>query len=58
MKHCEKSAYCCYGNAYKEGYCAYKKNIEEWELCPLLTENWEETIDKLNDIIDEIHKRG
>lgn len=47
MKHCDKSNKCPYGNAYISNLCAYNENMEEYELCPYIMENWENIIDEL-----------
>ena len=47
MKHCNKSHECPYGNAFEKGLCAYRENMNEYDLCPSLLENWEDVIDEL-----------
>ena len=47
MKRCNKSHECPYGNAFEKGFCAYRENMNEYDLCPSLLENWEDVIDEL-----------
>lgn len=47
MKRCNKSHECPYGNAFEKGLCAYRENMNEYDLCPSLLENWEDVIDEL-----------
>lgn len=47
MKHCNESHKCPYGNAFEKGLCAYRENMNEYDLCPSLLENWEDVIDEL-----------
>ena len=47
MKTCKYSASCYYGNAFHKNQCAYKKNMEEYDLCPRLLINWENIIDEI-----------
>ena len=47
MKHCNESHKCPYGNAFEKGFCAYRENMNEYDLCPSLLENWENVIDEL-----------
>ena len=44
MKKCNKSHKCQYGNAFQKGYCAYKENMEEYDICPILLDEWEDII--------------
>lgn len=52
MKHCEKTN-CCYNRIDIRGTCGYRESMEDWELCPQMLENWEETIDKIS---SDLHK--
>lgn len=47
MKHCERSYKCQYGNAFEKNVCAYRDNLNEYDICPYLFENWDYIIDKL-----------
>lgn len=47
MKHCKRSYDCPYGNAFEKGLCAYDENLNEYDACPYLLENWESIIDEL-----------
>lgn len=47
MKHCKKSHKCPYGNAFEKNVCAYDKNLNEYDVCPYLLENWDYIIDEL-----------
>lgn len=47
MKHCEKSHECPYGNAFESNLCAYKEDLHEYDLCPIILKNWDHIIDKL-----------
>ena len=48
MKHCIEACRgkCGYATIDPPGFCGYKENMEEWMLCPILTNNWEAVIDK------------
>lgn len=47
MKHCKKSHKCPYGNAFKKNICAYDENLNEYDVCPYLLENWDSIINEL-----------
>lgn len=47
MKHCNKSHKCPYGNAFEKGFCAYRENMNEYDLCPYLLKNWDYIINEL-----------
>lgn len=47
MKHCKKSHKCPYGNAFEKNVCAYDENLNEYDVCPYLLENWDYIIDEL-----------
>ena len=47
MKHCERSHNCPYGNAFKKNVCAYDENLNEYDECPYLLENWDSIINEL-----------
>ena len=47
IKHCEKSHECPYGNAFEKDLCAYKKDLHEYDLCPIILKNWDYIIDEL-----------
>jgi len=47
MKHCERSHNCPYGNAFEKNVCAYDKNLNEYDECPYLLENWDSIINEL-----------
>lgn len=48
MKHCKDSHKCEWGDSFKENVCAYAENMEEWELCPKILENWETYIEHID----------
>jgi len=58
MKHCNKSHKCPYGNAFEEGLCAYKKDLNEYDLCPSLLENWEKIIDDYIKMTEEVNNNA
>ena len=47
MKHCNKSHKCPYGNAFEKNVCAYDENLNEYDVCPYLLENWDSIINEL-----------
>lgn len=47
MKTCKYSASCYYGNAFHKNQCAYNENLNEYDVCPYLLENWDYIIDEL-----------
>ena len=47
MKHCKRSHKCPYGNAFEKNVCAYDENLNEYDVCPYLLENWDYIIDEL-----------
>lgn len=49
MKHCNKSSECPYGHAFEKNTCAYREDLQEYDLCPLLFDYWEEVIDTWED---------
>ena len=57
MKHCEKAEkkQCKFAAINSCGICGYKENMEEWELCPIILNNWENIIDKG---VQALHESG
>lgn len=55
MKHCEKAkaGQCGFATITPHGCCGYKEKMEEWELCPLITNDWEAYIDKCTEVLHE-----
>ena len=53
MKHCNEACRgtCGFATIDPPGFCGYKYDMEEWMLCPIITNNWEAIIDKC---VDEI----
>ena len=49
MKHCNRSSECAYENAFEKDTCAYREDLHEYDLCPLLLYHWEEIIDALEE---------
>lgn len=47
MKHCKRSHKCPYGNAFEKDICAYNANLNEYDVCPYLLENWDYITDEL-----------
>ena len=47
MKHCKRSRKCPYGNVFEKNVCAYDENLNEYDVCPYLLENWDYIIDEL-----------
>jgi len=60
MKHCEKAVKgeCGFADINYPGRCAYKEDMKEWELCPLIMNNWEDYIDKCAEVLHEQIRRN
>ena len=47
MKHCKRSHKCPYGSTFEKNVCAYDENLNEYDVCPYLLENWDCIINEL-----------
>lgn len=47
MKTCKNARNCQWGSSIKANSCAYKENMNEYDSCPKIFENWENMIEEL-----------